>query len=139
MASMPQLQALRGTRDLLPEDCRKFRHVEAIAIQIAKLYGFEEIETPVLEPAAVFKRSLGDTSDIVSKQMYLFKDLSGDEIVLRPEGTAGVARAFISEGLSQHIPLKLFYKGPMFRYERPQAGRYRQHHQLGGGQYDLRR
>jgi histidyl-tRNA synthetase len=131
MASMPQLQALRGTRDLLPEDCRKFRHVEAIAIQIAKLYGFEEIETPVLEPAAVFKRSLGDTSDIVSKQMYLFKDLSGDEIVLRPEGTAGVARAFISEGLSQNIPLKLFYKGPMFRYERPQKGRYRQFYQMG--------
>ena len=131
MGSMPQLQALRGTRDLLPEDCRKFRHIEAIAINIAKLYGFEEIETPVLEPVAVFKRSLGDTSDIVSKQMYLFKDLSGDEIVLRPEGTAGVARAFISEGLSQNIPLKLFYKGPMFRYERPQKGRYRQFYQMG--------
>jgi histidyl-tRNA synthetase len=128
---MSQLQALRGTRDLLPEDCRKFRHIEHTAIGIAQRYGFEEIETPILEPAAVFKRSLGDTSDIVSKQMYLFKDLGGDEIVLRPEGTAGVARAFISEGLSQQTPLKLFYRGPMFRYERPQKGRYRQFYQIG--------
>jgi histidyl-tRNA synthetase len=128
---MAQIQPLRGTRDLLPEECRKIRHVEARALAIAKLYGFEEIETPMMEPVAVFKRSLGDTSDIVSKQMYLFKDLGGDEIVLRPEGTAGVARAFISEGLTQNLPLKLFYRGPMFRYERPQKGRYRQFYQVG--------
>jgi len=125
------IQALRGTRDLLGEECAKFRHIEEKAIQIAKLYGFEEIETPIMESAAVFKRSLGDTSDIVSKQMYLFKDLGGDEIVLRPEGTAGVARAFISEGLSQNLPLKLLYRGPMFRYERPQKGRFRQFYQVG--------
>ena len=125
------LQPLRGTRDLLPEECRKFRHVENVALKLAQLYGFEEIETPMMEPVAVFKRSLGDTSDIVSKQMYAFKDLGGDEIVLRPEGTAGVARAFISEGLSQSLPLKLLYRGPMFRYERPQKGRYRQFYQLG--------
>ena len=128
---MSQLQALRGTRDLLPETCRKFRHVERVGIELSRLYGFEEIETPILEPAAVFKRSLGDTSDIVSKQMYLFTDLGGDDVVMRPEGTAGVARAFISEGLSQHLPLKLFYSGPMFRYERPQRGRYRQFYQIG--------
>lgn len=132
MSQSPQrLQPLRGTRDLLPAECRKFRHVEDRAIAIAGLYGFEEIETPIMEPAAVFQRSLGDTSDIVSKQMYLFKDLSGDEVVLRPEGTAGVARAFISEGLTQNLPLKLLYRGPMFRYERPQKGRYRQFYQLG--------
>lgn len=129
--SMKQLQALRGTRDLLPEDCRKFRHIEATALKIARLYGYEEIETPILEPLAVFKRSLGDTSDIVSKEMYQFTDLGGEQVVLRPEGTAGVARAFISEGMSQLTPLKLFYRGPMFRYERPQKGRYRQFYQMG--------
>ncbi len=128
---MSRLQALRGTRDLLPAQCRKLRHIEKTAVEISRLYGFEEIETPIIEPAAVFLRSLGDTSDIVSKQMYMFKDLGGDDIVLRPEGTAGVARAFISEGLSQHLPLKLLYRGPMFRYERPQRGRYRQFYQLG--------
>jgi histidyl-tRNA synthetase len=128
---MAQLQALRGTRDLLPEDCRKFRHIESTALRIARLYGYEEIETPIMEPAAVFKRSLGDTSDIVSKEMYEFTDLGGEQVVLRPEGTAGVARAFISEGMSQLTPLKLFYRGPMFRYERPQKGRYRQFYQMG--------
>jgi histidyl-tRNA synthetase len=128
---MAQLQPVRGTRDLLPEECRKFRHLESTAAHIASLYGFEEIETPVLESSAVFKRSLGDTSDIVTKEMYCFTDLGGDELVLRPEGTAGIARAFISEGLSQHLPLKLFYRGPMFRRERPQKGRYRQFYQIG--------
>lgn len=128
---MAKLQPVRGTRDLLPEECRKFRHIESQAFDIARLYGFEEIETPILEPSPVFKRTLGDTSDIVTKQMYCFQDLGGDELVLRPEGTAGVARAFVSEGLSQRTPLKLFYRGPMFRYERPQKGRYRQFYQMG--------
>ena len=125
------IQPVRGTRDLLPKDLKTFRHIEKTAIEVARLYGFEEIETPILESSAVFKRTLGDTSDIVTKQMYAFKDLGGDELVLRPEGTAGVARSFISEGLSQHVPLKLFYRGPMFRYERPQKGRYRQFYQMG--------
>lgn len=125
------LQAVKGTRDLLPGTCRKFRHVEQTASQIASLYGFDEIETPILEPAALFLRSLGDTSDIVSKEMYRFTDAGGDDLVLRPEGTAGVARAFISEGLAQELPLKLFYRGPMFRRERPQKGRYRQFYQCG--------
>lgn len=125
------LQPVRGTRDLLPEELRKFRAIEGLAVHTARLYGFGEIETPILESAALFKRGLGDTSDIVSKEMYAFTDLGGDELVLRPEGTAGVARAFISEGLTQHLPLKLFYRGPMFRRERPQKGRYRQFYQMG--------
>ncbi len=126
-----QLQPVRGTRDLLPDESRKFRLVEDTARRLSKLYGFDEIETPIIESSAVFKRTLGETSDIVSKEMYAFKDLGGDELVLRPEGTAGIARAFISEGLSQLVPLKLFYRGPMFRYERPQKGRYRQFYQIG--------
>jgi histidyl-tRNA synthetase len=125
------LQPVRGTRDLLAEDCRKFRYISQTAAQIAQLYGFEEIETPVLEPAAVFLRTLGDTSDVVTKQMYIFADRGGDELVLRPEGTAGVARAFINEGMAQNVPVKLYYNGPMFRYERPQKGRYRQFYQFG--------
>lgn len=128
---MSNLQPVRGTRDLLPDESRKFRLIEDTARRISKLYGFDEIETPILESSAVFKRTLGDTSDIVSKEMYAFKDLGGDELVLRPEGTAGIARSFISEGLSQLVPLKLFYRGPMFRYERPQKGRYRQFYQMG--------
>lgn len=128
---MSQLQTVRGTRDLFQDTNRRHRFIEATASRVVELYGFEEIQTPILEPAGLFKRGLGDTSDIVSKQMYLFKDLGGDELVLRPEGTAGVARAFIQEGMSQLTPLKLFYRGPMFRYERPQKGRYRQFHQFG--------
>lgn len=128
---MSQLQPVRGTRDLLPADCRKFRALAKTALALAELFGFEEMETPILESSALFKRSLGDSSDIVTKQMYAFLDNGGDELVLRPEGTAGIARAFISEGLSQLAPLKLFYQGPMFRYERPQRGRYRQFYQIG--------
>lgn len=128
---MSQLQPVRGTRDLLPDECRKFRAIEETARRVSKLYGFDEIETPIVESSAVFKPTLGDTSDIVSKEMYAFNDLGGDELVLRPEGTAGIARAFISDGLSQLTPLKLFYRGPMFRYERPQKGRYRQFYQIG--------
>lgn len=128
---MAQLQPVRGTRDLLPNDLRTFRDISETALKTSLLYGFDEIETPILEAASLFKRGLGDTSDIVSKEMYAFKDLGGDDLVLRPEGTAGVARAFISEGMSQLTPLKLFYRGPMFRYERPQKGRYRQFYQMG--------
>jgi histidyl-tRNA synthetase len=125
------LQPIRGTRDILGDELRQMRFVTHTALRVVKLYGFQEIETPVIEPLAVFARTLGDTSDIVSKQMYAFQDRGGDEVVLRPEGTAGVARAFINNGLAQNIPLKLFYSGPMFRYERPQKGRYRQFSQFG--------
>lgn len=128
---MSKLQPVRGTRDLLADEARRHRHVIETALKVAELYGFQEIETPVLEPVAVFSRTLGDTSDIVTKQMYNFTDKGGDEVVLRPEGTAGVARAFINAGLAQSIPVKVMYSGPMFRYERPQKGRYRQFYQMG--------
>lgn len=128
---MSKLQPVRGTRDLLADEAVRHRHVISTALEVAELYGFQEIETPVLEPVAVFSRTLGDTSDIVTKQMYNFTDKGGDEVVLRPEGTAGVARAFINAGLAQNIPVKVMYSGPMFRYERPQKGRYRQFYQMG--------
>ncbi len=128
---MASLQSVRGTHDLLPEEARHHRHVEETARAVAERYGCGEIETPIFEFTEVFSRTLGETSDVVTKEMYTFTDRGGDEITLRPEGTAGVARAFISGGLSQHLPLKFFYRGPMFRYERPQKGRLRQFHQVG--------
>ncbi|MCC7167315.1 MAG: histidine--tRNA ligase [Rhodospirillales bacterium] len=128
---MAGMQPVRGTHDLLPQDSVRHRHVEATAFAIANRYGYGEIVTPIFEFTEVFTRTLGDTSDIVTKEMYTFTDKGGESITLRPEGTAGVARAFISGGLTQHLPLKLFYRGPMFRYERPQKGRLRQFHQVG--------
>ncbi|MCQ8240672.1 histidine--tRNA ligase [Rhizosaccharibacter radicis] len=125
------LQPVRGTRDLLGEDQRRFAHVVDTARRIAALYGFDEWATPVFEDTRVFSRSLGETSDVVSKEMYSFTDRGGDSITLRPEGTAGVCRALVSNGLTQSLPQKVFYAGPMFRYERPQKGRYRQFHQIG--------
>jgi histidyl-tRNA synthetase len=125
------LKPVRGTQDILPEESRLYRHVEETAFSVAERYGFGEITTPIFEFSEVFSRTLGDTSDIITKEMYTFEDKGGDFITLRPEGTAGVARAFISNGLQQHLPLKLFYKGPMFRYERPQKGRRRQFRQVG--------
>jgi histidyl-tRNA synthetase len=125
------LQPVRGTHDLLPDDLRRHRHVENLARTVSELYGFEEMATPIFEFTDVFARTLGDTSDIVTKEMYTFDTKGGESITLRPEGTAGVARAFISNGLAQHIPLKVFYTGPMFRHERPQKGRQRQFHQIG--------
>ncbi|MGZ3690951.1 MAG: histidine--tRNA ligase [Pseudobdellovibrio sp.] len=128
---MSKYQSVRGTRDLLPELKQNFRHIDETAYKTAKTYGFKEIETPLFEFSEVFHRSLGETSDAVSKETYTFTDRGGDSITLRPEGTAGVVRSFVSEGLAQHIPLKLYYYGPMFRYERPQKGRYRQFYQFG--------
>lgn len=125
------VRSVRGTHDLLGEDMRRHRFIVQSAQKLAENYGFSEISTPIFEFTEVFKRSLGDASDIVGKEMYTFEDRGGESITLRPEGTAAVARAFLSEGLSQHLPLKLFYQGPMFRYERPQKGRQRQFHQLG--------
>jgi histidyl-tRNA synthetase len=126
-----KFQRVRGTRDLLPEDNLKFRFVESTAHKLSLLYGYGEIETPIFEFSEVFHRTLGETSDVVSKETYTFQDRGGDSITLRPEGTAGVARAFVSEGMTQNLPLKFYYSGPMFRYERPQKGRYRQFKQLG--------
>jgi histidyl-tRNA synthetase len=128
---MAPLKPVRGTQDILPDEGRLYRHVEETAFRVAERYGFEEITTPIFEFTEVFSRTLGNTSDIVTKEMYTFEDKGGDSITLRPEGTAGSARAFISNGLQQDLPLKVFYKGPMFRYERPQKGRRRQFHQVG--------
>lgn len=126
-----KLQPARGTQDLLPEISQQFRLIDGIAFNTAERFGYEEIDTPIFEFTDVFHRTLGETSDAVSKETYTFKDRGGEEITLRPEGTAGIARAFISNGLAQQLPLKFYYSGPMFRYERPQKGRYRQFHQIG--------
>ncbi len=128
---MTDLQPVRGTRDLIGEDFRRFAHVINTAREISSRYGFEEWATPIFEDTRVFSRTLGDTSDVVTKEMYTFEDRGGDSITLRPEGTAGVCRALVTNGLTQSLPQKVFYAGPMFRYERPQKGRYRQFHQIG--------
>ena len=128
---MAKLQPLRGTHDLLPDDARRHRHVVETALATSALFGYGEIITPIFEVTEVFQRTLGETSDVVSKEMYSFTDRGGEGVTLRPEGTACVARAFISGGLQQSVPVKFFYQGPMFRYERPQKGRQRQFHQLG--------
>jgi histidyl-tRNA synthetase len=128
---MTSLKPVRGTQDILPDEIRRYRLVEEVAFNVAERYGFDEITTPIFEFTEVFSRTLGDTSDIVTKEMYTFQDKGLDSITLRPEGTAGIARAFISNGLRQELPIKFFYKGPMFRYERPQKGRRRQFHQVG--------
>jgi histidyl-tRNA synthetase len=125
------LQPVRGTRDLIGEEQRRHHHVIETARRVAATYGFDEWATPVFENTAVFARTLGETSDVVTKEMYTFDDRGGDSVTLRPEGTAGVCRALVSNGLTQSLPQKVFYAGPMFRYERPQKGRYRQFHQIG--------
>ena len=128
---MADLQPVRGTRDLIGDDQRRHAHVIDTARRVSSLYGFDEWATPLFEDTTVFARTLGDTSDVVTKEMYTFQDRGGDSITLRPENTAGVCRALISNGLTQSLPQKVFYAGPMFRYERPQKGRYRQFHQIG--------
>jgi histidyl-tRNA synthetase len=128
---MPALQPARGTQDLLPEMARRHRRVGATARSLAELYGFAEIATPIFEFTEVFARPIGEHTDIVAKEMYTFTDRGGEEVTLRPENTAGVVRAVLSNGLTQSTPLKFFYSGPMFRYERPQKGRFRQFHQIG--------
>ena len=128
---MADLQPVRGTRDLIGEDQRRHAHVVDTARRVAGLYGLDEWATPIFEETRVFARTLGDTSDVVTKEMYTFDDRGGDSLTLRPEGTAGICRALVSNGLTQSLPQKVFYTGPMFRYERPQKGRYRQFHQIG--------
>ncbi len=127
---MTDLQPVRGTRDLIGEDQRRFHHIVDIARRVAATYGFDEWMTPIFEDTSVFSRTLGETSDVVTKEMYTFDDRGGDSITLRPEATAGVCRALVSNGLTQSLPQKVFCAGPMFRYERPQKGRYRQFHQI---------
>jgi histidyl-tRNA synthetase len=128
---MPALQPARGTQDLLPDTARRHRQVGETARAMAAFYGFAEISTPIFEFTEVFARPIGEHTDIVSKEMYTFTDRGGEEVTLRPENTAGVVRAVLSNGLTQSTPLKFFYSGPMFRYERPQKGRFRQFHQIG--------
>jgi histidyl-tRNA synthetase len=129
---MTALQPVRGTRDLIGEEFRRHHAVGEAARHVSALYGFEEWATPVFEDTRVFARGLGDSSDVVMKEMYTFEDRGGDSVTLRPEMTAGVCRALVSNGLTQsNLPRKVFYAGPMFRYERPQKGRYRQFHQIG--------
>jgi histidyl-tRNA synthetase len=129
---MTVFQPVRGTRDLIGEDFRRHQTVSDAARRVSALYGFEEWVTPIFEDTRVFSRGLGDSSDVVMKEMYSFEDRGGESITLRPEMTAGVCRALVSNGLTQtNLPRKVFYAGPMFRYERPQKGRYRQFHQIG--------
>jgi histidyl-tRNA synthetase len=123
-------QLARGTHDLIGEEQRRFHHVVDIARRVAATYGFDEWQTPIFEDTRVFARTLGETSDVVMKEMYTFEDRGGDSITLRPEATAGVCRALVSNSLTQSLPQKVFCAGPMFRYERPQKGRYRQFHQI---------
>jgi histidyl-tRNA synthetase len=125
------LQPARGTHDLIGEEQRRFHRVTEVARRVAATYGFDEWQTPMFEDTRVFARTLGETSDVVTKEMYTFDDRGGDSVTLRPEGTAGVCRALVSNGMTQSLPQKVFYAGPMFRYERPQKGRYRQFHQIG--------
>jgi histidyl-tRNA synthetase len=125
-----RVQPVRGMHDILPDDGLRHRHVIETARTIAGLYGYRQIETPIVEQTTVFQRTLGDTSDIVTKEMYTFVDRGGEQITLRPEATAGIARAFISGGMAHALPLKVFTAGPMFRFERPQKGRLRQFHQI---------
>jgi histidyl-tRNA synthetase len=124
------LQPARGTHDIIGEDQRRHHHVAETARQVAARYGFDEWITPIFEDTRVFSRTLGETSDVVTKEMYTFQDRGGDQLTLRPEATAGICRALITNGLTQSLPQKVFYVGPMFRYERPQKGRYRQFHQI---------
>jgi len=125
-----QFQPVRGTHDILPDDYARFRHVVDTARQAAQLFGYREMATPIFEFTDVFARSMGETSDAVSKEMYAINDRGGENLALRPEYTAGICRAFISNGLQQNVPFKAFAWGPMFRYERPQKGRQRQFHQI---------
>ncbi|WP_147158810.1 histidine--tRNA ligase [Novosphingobium sediminis] len=123
-------QAIRGTQDIFGPDAEAFAFVVETFERVRRLYRFRRAEMPVFEKTAVFSRSLGETTDVVSKEMYSFEDRGGESLTLRPEFTAGIARAYLTNGWQQHAPLKLATHGPLFRYERPQKGRYRQFHQI---------
>lgn len=126
-----QLRSPRGTHDIFGDEARRHRRVAETGRRIAELYGYGEMATPIFEFTGVFARSLGETSDVVAKEMYSFQDRGGEEITLRPENTASVMRAILQHGMLQAVPLRFFYAGAMFRYERPQKGRMRQFHQIG--------
>ena len=128
MAKTPQ--AIRGTQDIFGPDAEAFAFVVETFERVRKLYRFRRVEMPVFEKTEVFSRAIGETTDVVSKEMYSFDDRGGESLTLRPEFTAGIARAYLSNGWQQHAPLKVGTHGPLFRYERPQKGRYRQFHQI---------
>ncbi len=130
MAKITTPRPVRGTQDIFGDFERRFTHVATTFERVRRLYCFQRVEVPVFESTAVFARSLGETTDVVSKEMYSFEDRGGDSLTLRPEFTAGIARAYLTEGWQQFAPLKLATHGPVFRYERPQKGRYRQFHQI---------
>ena len=125
------LQAVRGMNDILPEDTPYWQELEAIIRDTLSSYGYREIRVPIVEKTELFKRSIGEVTDIVEKEMYTFEDRNGDSLTLRPEGTASCVRAGIENGLLHNQVHRLWYMGPMFRHERPQKGRYRQFHQIG--------
>ena len=128
---MPQFRPVRGTHDLLPDEFRRHKWVTDTACEIAECYGFDEMAPPVFEFTPVFARTMGESSDVVTKEMYSFHSGSDEELVtLRPEFTAGICRAFVSNGLYDQAPFKVFARGPVFRHERPQKGRQRQFHQI---------
>ncbi len=125
-------KAPRGTRDVLPQEVQKWHYIENTVKEVAGLFGYQEVRTPVFEHTELFERGIGDTTDVVEKEMYTFEDRGKRSITLKPEGTAPVVRAFIEHKLYAEVqPTKLYYITPVFRYERPQAGRYREHHQFG--------
>jgi histidyl-tRNA synthetase len=127
---MTPVQPVRGTQSLLGEDADRLATVVAAFDRVRRLYGFKRVEVPTIEPTQVFARTIGETTDVVSKEMYSFDDRGGESITLRPEFTAGICRAFLSEGWQQYAPLKVATHGSAFRYERPQKGRFREFHQL---------
>ncbi|WP_138437537.1 histidine--tRNA ligase [Marinobacter shengliensis] len=128
---MAKIQAIRGMNDILPEQTPVWQYVESTVRQVLGQYGYQEIRMPVVEQTELFKRSIGEVTDIVEKEMYTFDDRNGDSLTLRPEGTAGCVRAAEEHGLLFNQTRRLWYTGPMFRHERPQKGRYRQFHQIG--------
>jgi histidyl-tRNA synthetase len=130
MARIETPRRIRGTQDIFGDDQRRFARVVDTFDRVRRLYCFSRVELPVFEATAVFARSLGETTDVVSKEMYTFEDRGGDSLTLRPEFTAGIARAYLTEGWQQFVPLKIATHGPVFRYERPQKGRFRQFHQI---------
>lgn len=131
------IQAIRGMHDILPQDTPVWRHVESVLRGILDSYGYQEIRLPLVEKTELFKRSIGEVTDIVEKEMYTFTDRNGDSLSLRPEGTASCVRAVVEGGLLRGQIQRLWYQGPMFRHERPQKGRYRQFHQVGVEVYGL--
>tara|TARA_A100001391_G_scaffold139407_3_gene97662 strand:+ start:1568 stop:2809 length:1242 start_codon:yes stop_codon:yes gene_type:complete len=130
MSKIKTPQAIRGTQDIFGPDAEAFAFVVETFERVRKLYRFRRVEMPVFEKTEVFSRAIGETTDVVSKEMYSFEDRGGESLTLRPEFTAGIARAFLTNGWQQHAPLKVATHGPLFRYERPQKGRYRQFHQI---------